>query len=435
MNSSTLYQSFNLKCFGLLSSLLGYSLKKFEKNFPLSPFVNQSLSLMYEALKYAKESLDPENYLIADEFIVNNFILIEICLSFDKLLLNIIFGFKDLAYLLYYGLIYTKSQKIRNFFKENILKFDEKLQLILDKTEFHPDFLLKLFINTLINEIECFPRSHCNDYFTVLNHLFQNYLSRKTYSINYKSEENSINLKELIEFLMQKFLDLPICEKSISSEDFLLQGYLKLIENIISYNSDLLIILLENPLFLKNLFYGTLFEKPAKIKSPNSMKSIFSLISRLLFSIENITVSSFLNFLIEMLKKPQWRTFEKSDYSISIFSAEKSSTGFVGLKNLGCTCYMNSLIQQFFMIEEFREIVLEIDDGIIEDNNDDLLFQFQKVLGGLKCSEKQYFDPKGLCYAYKDINGKSVNVLEQMDADEFCNNFLDKLEKQLKVLN
>lgn len=37
----------------------------------------------------------------------------------------------------------------------------------------------------------------------------------------------------------------------------------------------------------------------------------------------------------------------------------RSATGFVGLKNFGCTCYMNSLIQQLFMIPELRKGVLE----------------------------------------------------------------------------
>ena len=35
-------------------------------------------------------------------------------------------------------------------------------------------------------------------------------------------------------------------------------------------------------------------------------------------------------------------------------ASDARSSGFVGLRNLGCICYMNSMIQQFFMIPSFR---------------------------------------------------------------------------------
>lgn len=36
----------------------------------------------------------------------------------------------------------------------------------------------------------------------------------------------------------------------------------------------------------------------------------------------------------------------------------RNSTGYVGLYNLGCICYMNSTMQQFFMNPAFRKGVL-----------------------------------------------------------------------------
>jgi hypothetical protein len=40
---------------------------------------------------------------------------------------------------------------------------------------------------------------------------------------------------------------------------------------------------------------------------------------------------------------------------------EKSSAGYVGLKNLGSICYVNSLMQQFFMIPTVRDSLIQLD--------------------------------------------------------------------------
>jgi ubiquitin carboxyl-terminal hydrolase 34 len=40
---------------------------------------------------------------------------------------------------------------------------------------------------------------------------------------------------------------------------------------------------------------------------------------------------------------------------------------YVGLRNLGCICYMNSMLQQFFMIPAFRYGLLSVDDKLPEE--------------------------------------------------------------------
>lgn len=56
-----------------------------------------------------------------------------------------------------------------------------------------------------------------------------------------------------------------------------------------------------------------------------------------------------LNYTIQFGMKLQeggiWRTKRSKDWSIAPIFNEKSLTGYVGIKNLGCICYMNSLMQ------------------------------------------------------------------------------------------
>lgn len=41
---------------------------------------------------------------------------------------------------------------------------------------------------------------------------------------------------------------------------------------------------------------------------------------------------------------------------------QRSSTGYAGIKNLGNICYMNSMMQQLYMNETFRYLMMRIDD-------------------------------------------------------------------------
>lgn len=76
------------------------------------------------------------------------------------------------------------------------------------------------------------------------------------------------------------------------------------------------------------------------------------------------------------MRKGFWRTSDTKDWNIEALASEKSYTGYVGLENLGCTCYMNSTLQQLYMIPEFREAILRIaEDSNNEDPEENLLYQ------------------------------------------------------------
>ena len=102
----------------------------------------------------------------------------------------------------------------------------------------------------------------------------------------------------------------------------------------------------------------------------------------------------------------------------------KSSTGFVGLRNLACICYMNAMLQQFYMTEAFRYGLLLVDekeraenwkavrekDGRERQVNDDILYQTQRMFAFLELSDQGEYNPVDFCYAFKDYDGQPINV-------------------------
>ena len=135
----------------------------------------------------------------------------------------------------------------------------------------------------------------------------------------------------------------------------------------------------------------------------------------------------------------------KQNKAFELASKEASSNtkkfGHVGLKNLGCICYMNSIMQQMYFVPTFRNAIMSADDhkepkdpsDFYEISDDNLLHQLQKMYTYLTYSNKSYFAPRDFCYSYKDFNGNPTNVRMQQDSQEFYNNFCDKIENCLKI--
>ena len=114
----------------------------------------------------------------------------------------------------------------------------------------------------------------------------------------------------------------------------------------------------------------------------------------------------------------------------------------VGLKNIGCICYVNSILQQMYMVPSFRYAIMSSDDqkplnyqtSFFNNNrfDDNLLHQLQKTYTYLTYSEKQAYNPKDFCASFKDFDGAPINPMIQQDSQEFFNNLCDKIENSLK---
>lgn len=370
--------------------------------------------------------------------------------------------------LIFLGFLECDFENIRRKIKENFLILVETYSKIKKEKlseEIQPAiFFLSFLVKNLLYKINLEKyKEKCDHFF---DFICKSLLLLSHEELNYIKQNPSayFNFQELYQFSLNEFVKSSITEKNEKEKDCILQGFLQLFETLNIIEPKFKESLENNSKFLNHLFFSGLFEMPTgyiktlgifniffslglesptsilppKCKNSETREKAFNLLSSLILYESPNALPTHLELVYkfkQLLFGAFWRTNSIMDWSISPFNMEKSLNGYVGLKNLGCTCYMNSLIQQLFMIPYFREEILNIEEKSLFQNdlNDNLLYQFQLILAGLKLSHKQYVDPRKLCFSLKDHDGNPINVLEQMDAHEFFNEFFDRLETILKV--
>ena len=177
-----------------------------------------------------------------------------------------------------------------------------------------------------------------------------------------------------------------------------------------------------------------------------------------------------------------------SKVSYMNYNGSKSITGFVGLRNLCCTCYMNATNQNLFMVKPWRKAVLAIDIDTGETNAESMIYQTQRqertdssdcveplilltltnyslfhffhfffslhsfsflsltflvsphcvcrMYAYLQESEKQYYDPKGFCHTYKDPDdpSKPIDPRVQQDASAYYGRLLHRYRPTMNLI-
>ncbi|KAG2175621.1 hypothetical protein INT43_001268, partial [Umbelopsis isabellina] len=126
--------------------------------------------------------------------------------------------------------------------------------------------------------------------------------------------------------------------------------------------------------------------------------------------------------VVRIMKDPTgvlWHSFVNYD--------SKKMTGFVGLKNQGATCYMNSLFQSLYCTNYFRKVVYQIPTEN-DDPTKSVALALQRVFYNL-----QYQDaPVGTTELTKSFGWDSLEAFNQHDVQEFNRVLQDNLEMKMK---
>ncbi|XP_026805459.1 ubiquitin carboxyl-terminal hydrolase 7 isoform X1 [Rhopalosiphum maidis] len=105
----------------------------------------------------------------------------------------------------------------------------------------------------------------------------------------------------------------------------------------------------------------------------------------------------------------------------------KKHTGYVGLKNQGATCYMNSLLQALYFTNQLRKAVYKMPTES-DDSNKSVALALQRVF-----HELQFYDkPVGTKKLTKSFGWETLDSFMQHDVQEFLRVLLDKLENKMK---
>lgn len=105
----------------------------------------------------------------------------------------------------------------------------------------------------------------------------------------------------------------------------------------------------------------------------------------------------------------------------------KKHTGFVGLKNQGATCYMNSLLQVLYFTNSLRKSVYKMPTEA-DDSTKSVGLALQRVFNDLQFSDKAVGTKK----LTKSFGWETLDSFMQHDVQEFLRVLLDKLENKMK---
>ena len=367
----------------------------------------------------------------------------------------------------------SEKEETRQSFVNALIRM---CNILISKEKYN--ILSKLFEKILnnISNNDIINNSLCDCFIYLLriyNDKKDKFILNNNFDLNSFSENlnNEINDELTINFKQPKLTD-----EKLSSD-------LRILAKLIEINENIRKEINEKSKIFENILYKIIFYSEENEKKTND--SLINTLTDKIMEIEDYEKMEFVNIdtikkkkdinrasniqilnssydLILVLLKDNFQNFKiyfsieesiskKNSENNEIDTSKKYRTSFenrkndyVGLKNLGCICYMNSTMQQFYMTPTLRYTVLKLNDNQkpnfrhsernreIDKIDDNMFHQLQKLFSYLLLSERVDYDPFGFTYSFKDFDGNPTKLYEQKDTQEFLAIFLDRLEQSSK---
>ena len=365
---------------------------------------------------------------------------------------------------------YLSSNLLINCKIPRISKCFEKFLITLSETKDVEKALREIkYLEQLISKIPTQEERNnlCSSYFSLICRLLKyKILGDRNVVESTTPEELKLDiLVNLFRRSLEVIINRPAFESEDLSEDVVLSGYLSLISTLIHIHPEFKeMAYIENlsdtnininininnintseskPPHLIEYLYAQLMntgrESSPTRESKFTLKKTRKKAFLLLISLSTASPSNYA--LLLKLICQHHESIKQYSNRLQYFDIDvgnRSKAGYVGLKNFGATCYINSLLQQFFMMPDLRNILLSMDQSILDhqtnmsEDSENILPNLQNMFAHLKFSEKQYFAPQQFLKEFKGLDGQPVNVSLQEDCHEFLNLLWDKIETRTK---
>ena len=328
----------------------------------------------------------------------------------------------------YFFLISSIIEKYINYNKKNKMN-----KIIFDKEENNTNFIkiidsIIIIIKDKNNKLYITNKNINNE--SLLTYPYKNISSSQNSSINShiaKSKNKKNENDSLIDGILLYLL--KILELSLNNENSVIIKYL--LEKL-----DICDFFLINGILRKSNV-NSLYINDYDYTNSSFHKIVFQIVIFILKYIDKFyNIMNENKYLEDSLYMKIWNSlnkfhklgFWKKNKNFEITYNDCNRKEFVGLKNMSSTCYMNSILQQFFMIPMLRETILSIGN---ENNNlsqNTILYQLQLLFASLKTYDFKYYVPKNFAIV------SNLSFYEQMDADEYYGQLIDKLEIDISNL-